>query len=321
MSTLADNPRRDAQAASAVLMIRPRCFYSNPQTASSNAFQAPAGAAGPTLLARALAEFDAAAEALRTAGVEVVVMPPPEGQDLPDALFPNNWLSTHADGTAVLYPMLAANRRAERSPALLERLQAEHGFRLDRTLDLSPLEARGLVVEGTGSLVLDRRTRVAYACRSPRSHPQAIAHACEALGYRARVFSASDARGRPIYHTNVMLSVGSRVAVVCLDSLRDPGERAGLREALEADGTAVVEIDASQMASLCANVLELVGTGGPVLAVSARAWGAFTPAQRQRLERHAQPVTVNIDTIEHHAGGGVRCMLAELHLPRAGAAG
>ncbi len=318
MSAMPEHPRAEAQTASAVLMIRPRCFYSNPQTAPSNAFQAAIGVGGAALLARALAEFDAAADALRAAGVDVLVRDAADGQDLPDALFPNNWLSTHADATAVLYPMLAPNRRAERSPAVLDWLQAQHGFRLARTLDLSPLEVQGLIVEGTGSLVLDRRRRIAYACRSARSHPDAITHACDALGYQAEVFSASDPQGRPVYHTNVMLSVGRRVAVACLASLPDPGERERLRQSLEAGRAVVVEIDPGQMADLCANVLELASADGPVLAVSTRAWRAFNAAQRRVLERELRPVPVSIDTIEHHAGGGIRCMLAELHLPRAG---
>ncbi|TVQ49759.1 MAG: amidinotransferase [Gammaproteobacteria bacterium] len=316
MSATPDPPPAEPQAAPAVLMVRPRVFYANPQTAPSNAFQADTLAGGPALLAQALAEFDAAAEALRAAGVEVLVMDAAGGQDLPDALFPNNWLSTHADATVVLYPMLAANRRAERNALMLERLQAEFGFKVARTLDLSPLEDQGLIVEGTGSLVLDRRRRVAYACLSARSHPEAITHACEALGYQARMFSASDPRGQPVYHTNVMLAVGSQVAIACLDSLPDRAERDGLQHALEAGGAVVVGIDHGQMAALCANVLELAGADGPMLAVSTRAWRAFSTAQRRLLERHLQPVPVNIDTIEHHAGGGIRCMLAELHLPR-----
>lgn len=316
MSTLADNRSRDPQAARAVLMIRPRCFYSNPQTAPSNAFQAPANAAGSTLLARALAEFDAAVEALRAAGVEVVVMPPPEGEDMPDALFPNNWLSTHADGTAALYPMLALNRRAERSKTALQGLQNDYGFRVDRILDFSPLEMEEMFVEGTGSLVLDRRNRIAYACCSPRSHPQAITHVCEALGYREHMFTASDQSGRAIYHTNVMMSLGTQMAVVCLDSIDEPVERIRLRDGLENHGTDVIEIDRIQMASLCANVLELASPTGPVLAVSTQAWCAFAPAQQRRLERYVQPIVVDISTIEYHAGGGIRCMLAEVHLNR-----
>lgn len=310
---------RSAQTTGTVLMVRPTAFHGNPQTAATNLLQQPAALPHDELLATAQREFDGAVAALSRAGIDVLVLEPPsgppKGPSLPDALFPNNWFSTHADGTLVLYPMLAENRRLERRPDLARLLTERFGLQVARTIDLSDLERAGQFVEGTGSLVLDRTEGIAYAGLSPRSTAPAIHAACEALGMEACSFVATHASGAPIYHTNVMMSVGSQVAIVCLETIRDADQRAIVIDRLQATGKALVVIDEAQMHAFCGNVLELASPAGPLLAVSVRAWRAFDAEQRRTLEQHLSIWPIAVDTIEQVGGGGIRCMLAEIHLP------
>jgi hypothetical protein len=304
-------------SARAVLMVRPRAFHSNPQTSGSNLLQRWASADAPPgdLLDAALREFDNVGRTLSDAGIDVVVMDAPASVKSPDAVFPNNWLSTHADGTAILYPMMAANRRTERHRSILDALEARHGYAVRQLVDLSHLEKRGDFVEGTGSLVIDRGHHVAYVALSPRSTPHAVHVACETLGMRECTFVATHAAGPAIYHTNVMLAIGTDVAVCCLDVIRNPRQQERVREQLEASGRLVIPISEAQMMSFGANVLELRTPSGPLLAVSASAWACYEPAQRRVLESHFAVNPVALDTIERVGGGGLRCMLAEILLP------
>jgi hypothetical protein len=218
-----------------LLLVRPAAFGFNPDTAVTNAFQhdddsLPAFA----IQALAAAEFDAFAKALRAAGIKIIVFQDPGKPATPDSIFPNNWVSFHENGRAVLYPMQPANRRAERRPAVFEALAAA-GHAFPDQLDLSDWETENRFLEGTGSLVLDRAARRAYAAESPRTHPQAVADWAARMGYVPFTFRAVDAGGVPIYHTNVLLSVGETVALVCLDALPDQTERAALEAHLRAD--------------------------------------------------------------------------------------
>lgn len=306
----------ESQAAPAVLMIRPANFAANPETLASNAFQktSPDG----DLRQQARAEFDALAQALQAAGVTVEVFEDRADPVLPDATFPNNWVSFHADGSAWLYPMLAPNRRAERRADILESLKSERGYRLERVEDLSAAEREGRYLEGTGSLVLDRPHRVAYACLSPRTDAGLIQEWARRAGYASVTFHAADAEGRPLYHTNVMLCIGERFAVLCLESIADPAEREQVGRRLRETGHEIVLISLAQMESFAGNMLEIASReGGSVLALSTRAARSLTGAQRAALSKHARLVSSPIDTIEDCAGGSVRCMLAEIHLPRA----
>src|SRR5882672_7118183 len=216
-------PAASSQVCSAVLMVRPRCFGFNAQTANSNRFQQPGATAD--VAAQALAEFDAFAAALSGEGVSVCVAADSREQDLPDALFPNNWVSFHADGTVVLYPMHAENRRAERRPEIIEAVVRETGFQVRRTLDLTRHENEGRFLEGTGSLVLDHRARIAYACRSPRTDETVAYEWAREMGFELEMFTATDETGTPIYHTNVLMYVGTRLAVVAVDAIA-PADRA-----------------------------------------------------------------------------------------------
>jgi hypothetical protein len=301
----------EPQAASAVLMIRPAHFGSNPETAATNAFQRALPEGPAELLRRARVEFDALAGELRAHGVKVHVFDDtPEPVKL-DALFPNNWVSFHAGGTAVLYPMQPESRRTEVRPELVERLATSRGG-AGRCLDLRA-EAGGEFLEGTGSLVLDRLWRVAYACHSPRTSARLVKRFCERLGYEPHLFHARDARGVPAYHTNVVLALGTRFAIVCLEALSDARERAALAAELRASERELVPITLAQMDEFAANALELQGSAGTTLLVlSARARRALDPAQRAVLERHATLVSAELTTIETCGGGSARCMLAEV---------
>lgn len=298
-------------------MVRPKHFGFNAETALTNAFQQ-AGGSGP-VAAQALAEFDAFAGALAAEGVTVCVAPdsdPPK----PDAVFPNNWISFHADGTVVLYPMQAVSRRAERRDAIIEAVVREAGFVVRRTLDLTHHEKAGRFLEGTGSLVLDHVSRVAYACRSPRTDESVAREWAAALGYELEFFTATDARGTPIYHTNVLMSIGSRFAAVAIDNIA-AADRQRVAERLHASGRDLVALSDAEMNAFAGNMLE-VGSWDEhlgdfrILVMSRTARRALEPAKYARLAAAADSVVAApIDVIERHGGGSVRCMLAEVFLP------
>jgi hypothetical protein len=308
------HPTIETQCADAVLMIRPACFGANPETADSNRFQR--NDASPADAAAALREFDGFAKRLSDAGVEVVIAADTAEPAKPDACFPNNWVSFHADGTVVLYPMMAPSRRAERREAPIAQLRAA-GFRVSRTVDLSPLEARGEFLEGTGSLVLDRPGRIAFACRSPRTTGAALAEFAQALGYRVVAFDALGPGGRPAYHTNVLLAIGEGFAVVCGASIAEAARRAAVLEELGRGEREVIDIDVEEMRGFAGNLLALRSRqGDPLVAMSEAACDALAPEKLKRIERHGAIVAAPIPTIERLGGGSVRCMLAEVFLPR-----
>lgn len=304
----------EAQCADVVLMIRPARFGANPETADSNRFQQSGGSAGEA--AAALAEFDGLAARLSDAGVEVIVAADTPEPPKPDACFPNNWVSFHADGSVVLYPMMAPSRRGERRAAPIDEVKRS-GFRVTRTIDLSPLESRGEFLEGTGSLVLDRPRRIAYACCSPRTTPAALADFSAALGYRILPFRALGPDGRPAYHTNVMMAIGEHFAVVCAEAIPDATEGAAVLDELASAGLEVIDIDAAEMRGFAGNLLALRSREGePLVAMSEAALLALSARKRRRVERHGAIVAAPIPTIERLGGGSVRCMIAEVFLPR-----
>jgi hypothetical protein len=308
----------ERQAAGAVLLVRPVAFHGNPETAATNAFQGEPAEGDPAAQqAAAAAEFSGFVELLGEAGVETVVIDDTATPPTPDSIFPNNWISTHADGTAVLYPMMAPSRRGERRRDILEFLSRERGFRIERVIDLSHHEAEGRFLEGTGSMVLDRVHRVAYACLSPRTDLELLAEAAQLLDYEPIAFGAVDAQGMQIYHTNVLMCIGNDFAVICEQAIDDAGQRAAVRRRLEDTGHEIVPISLAQMASFAGNMLELAGSGGErVLAMSTRALDALEPEQRETLAARCRLIARPIGTIEHGGGGSVRCMLAEIHLPK-----
>lgn len=307
----------DCQICSSVLMVRPVGFRANEQTAASNAFQT-LGLAGPQIAAAAEQEFDALAGALRGAGVSVCEFPGRSVPETPDQLFPNNWLSLHEDGSAILYPMAADNRRQERRLDLLHALAVRHGFELRRIVDLTGYEAAGRFLEGTGSLVLDRRARVAYFVRSARTDAEVAADFCQRMGYAPMPFDAFDENGLPVYHTNVVMSVGEGFAVACLQAIADSRQRAAVQRCLEESDREVLEISPQQMHRFAGNLLQLrARSSEPVIVLSAAAHAALDDAQKEKLARHGRLLPVAVPTIEAAGGGSVRCMLAEIFLPGA----
>jgi len=318
MLDMAQSADAGAQSAHGVLMVRPAHFGYNSETAASNRFQQSAPC--PDSAERARSEFDALAAALDAAGVGVCVVEDSSDPLKPDAVFPNNWVSFHRDGTIVLYPMQAPNRRAERRIDIIEAVEQRLRFQRRRLLDLSGNEQHGRMLEGTGSLVLDHVHRVAYACGSARTEASLVREWSQQMNYDPLLFDARGAGGDAIYHTNVMLSIGSRWAVVCAESI-DQAVRERVLQSLVASGREIIEIPLSAMAAFACNILELRGcdAGGAaysVLALSEQARSALQHAGAgawQRLsERVDRVVAAAIPTIERVGGGSVRCMLAEV---------
>ncbi len=313
----ADHRSLEPQSAGAVLMVRPARFGSNPQTAATNTFQQ-VGLDDRDLQTNVLQEFDGLANALDRAGVEVLIAPDSAEPAKPDAIFPNNWVSFHRDGTVALYPMLARNRRWERRDEILEQVVRAGAFHVSRTVDLTHREAEEKYLEGTGSVVLDRVNRVAYACSSPRTDLDVLGEFAQQLDYELLTFDALDASGAAVYHTNVLMAIGTAFAVVCAESLASTAHRTAVLSKLRATGHDIIEITQAQMAHFAGNVLELAAPGSTLIALSTTALTSLERAQRRMLESHATLLPVSIPTVERSGGGGVRCMLAEIHLPKRG---
>jgi len=309
--------RARQQCADAVLVVRPRAFGYNAETARSNSFQKPPaqGDAAPAALAQQ--EFEQLVRALTSEGVRVCIAEDSEVPGKPDAVFPNNWVSFHQDGTLVIYPLESASRRFERRTEVIEAAVRELGFQVSHLLDLTWYESEGKYLEGTGSLVLDNVARVAYACTSPRTHPEVVAEWAQALGYEAVVFSASDRAGVPLYHTNVLMCIGAQAAVVGTEAIA-AADRARVIERLAGTGREIIEISLDEIGRFAGNMLEL-GTwdealgDSRVLVMSDSARHALQPATFARLSACTDAVlAVPVPTIERLGGGSVRCMLAEV---------
>jgi len=298
-----------SQTTNEVLMIQPAHFAANPQTAVDNKFQIEEPREIEVQVeVEALKEFNVFRSALEDAGIKVVTYVDYRDLNTPDSIFPNNWFSTHANSTLVLYPMKAENRRRERRPDIVNDLR----LRYENVVDLTRYENEGKFLEGTGSLALDRVNKIAYACLSQRTDHKLLREWSTLLGYSICEFSACDKNGAPIYHTNVMMAVLSKLAIVSLECIGDRDERNKLVESLANTGHEIVEISFDQVIHFCGNLLELASPTGPILALSKRAHDWFTVEQRQTIERHLKFVSAPIDAIETYGGGGARCMLAEL---------
>jgi hypothetical protein len=302
-----------AQSTNSVMMIRPGRFYPNPETAADNAFQRDADRDldGLTLLARN--EFDAAVQTLRAAGVNVHVFEDTAEPEKPDAVFPNNWISTHHDGRIGLFPMYSALRRRERRQDIIEVLR--NHYRVTEVIDYSAFEDDGCYLEGTGSLVLDHVNKIAYVSLSNRSNPKVSQRFAEDFSYEPVTFTSIGSDGQPIYHTNVMMCVGTAFAMVGLEMIPNKAERQQVRATLEKTGKDIVELSADQIANFAGNAIELHNEGGEkLLVLSSRASHALTEDQRKRLSCYARLVPLELPTIEL-GGGSARCMIATIHLP------
>jgi hypothetical protein len=306
----------ESQLASSVLMIRPIRFESNPMTAESNRFQGKSNANPDTLNAIAQGEFDALAAALCEAAVNVVIVDDTVEPHTPDSVFPNNWVSFHGDGRVVLYPMEAENRRTERRSDIVERLHSENGFAVKEIIDLSGHEQAGHYLEGTGSMVLDRKNHVAYACLSSRTQLDPLGDFAQRMDYDVLTFDAVDSDGVPIYHTNVLMNVGEKVAVICAEAIERDEQREAVLQRLTDTGRDVILLSYDQLNAFAGNMLELRSKdGNRLIAMSQQACDALDKSQIERLRANGRIVTSDIANIEASAGGSVRCMLAEIHLP------
>jgi hypothetical protein len=294
-----------------ILMIRPVNFGYNAETAVNNAFQV-AGQDGQAQ-EKGLQEFDQFVSILRNNGVDVVVVDDTPDPYTPDSIFPNNWVSFHADGTVCLYPMFAENRRQERKSHVLQRVKER--FVIDRILDFTHYEDEQIYLEGTGSMVLDRDLKIAYACLSPRTDKVLFEEWCRDLDYQPIVFDAVDAAGKAVYHTNVVMCVADRYVVICLDSIPQLEERELVRNTIDQSGKELIEIDLDQMNHFAGNMLQVASVQGETLLVmSTQAYECLSPEQVNRLRSYNRIIHAPLHIIEMNGGGSARCMMAEMFL-------
>jgi len=300
------------QTTSHILMIKPARFSFNAETAVNNSFQQ--ASEDGHVAEKAAKEFDFFVDELVRHGISVTVVQDSDYPETPDSIFPNNWISTHHDGTVFLYPMFAANRRLERKPAVLEAVRER--FSVTQVNDLSSFEEQEKFLEGTGSMVLDRQQRIAYACISPRTDSEVLKDFCNKAGYRSLMFHAEDKDHKAIYHTNVMMAIADKYAVVCLDSIPDPQEREELVKSLERSEHEIIPISFDQLYAFAGNMLQVNNdTGERYLVMSSRAYNSLTEDQRTRIENYNPIISVPLNSIEDHGGGSARCMMAEIFLP------
>jgi hypothetical protein len=302
-----------SQSTSHILMIRPVNFGFNEETAGSNAFQN-RNAIKNGVNEKAQQEFDHMVDKLRQNGVEITVVDDTEEPHTPDSIFPNNWVSFHADGSIFLYPMQAENRRLERREDIIARLEDE--FAVKHIIDLSRFENEDKFLEGTGSMVLDRPNKIAYACISPRTDREVLNLFCKQAGYQPVSFDAVDQHGKAIYHTNVLMCMGSNFAVICLDSIPNPHEKVMVKESLLSTQKEIIDISFEQMNQFAGNMLEVKNKNGETLIVmSQNAYNALNELQKATLQQFGKLIYADINTIENIGGGSARCMMAEVHLP------
>jgi hypothetical protein len=302
-----------AQSTGSVLMIRPGRFYPNPETAADNAFQGDANCDSDALTLAARKEFDAAVQTLRAVGVNVHVFEDTAEPEKPDAIFPNNWISTHHDGRIALFPMYSTLRRRERRQDIVEELRKQ--YRITEVIDYSTFENEGCCLEGTGSLVFDHLNKIAYVSLSNRSNPRMIQRFADDFGYEPVTFTSIGSNGQPIYHTNVMMCVGTDFAMIGLEMIPNKAERQQVRARLEKTGKEIVELSADQIANFAGNAIELQNKSGEkLLVLSSRAARTLTEEQRESLARYARFLPLELPTVEL-GGGSARCMMATIHLP------
>ncbi len=300
------------QTTSNILMIRPVNFGFNAETAVNNAFQVAGNDEGAQ--EKALTEFDDFVKLLRENGVGVTVINDTPDPHTPDSIFPNNWISFHDNGTICLYPMYAENRRQERKPGVLDVLS--NHFTISKKIDFSYYENKNLFLEGTGSMVLDRENKIAYACLSPRTDKKVLQVFCDQMGYRAVVFDAADANGKAIYHTNVMMCIADKYVVICLEALPYKKERDEVVTTIKSSGKEIIEINLKQMNHFAGNTLQVHNKNNEkILVMSTQAYESLTAKQIKKLSSYNKIIHSSLNVIEANGGGSARCMMAEIHLP------
>lgn len=299
------------QTTDTVLMVRPAKFAFNEETAGNNYFQKRGEDA--EVAEKALQEFDAYVQLLRSNGVRVIIIQDTPEPYTPDSIFPNNWFSTHCTGELVFYPMLAENRQLERKHQAVNMLSLMLGVR--KTINLTDWEKKGKFLEGTGSMILDRVHRVLFACRSPRTNEEVLAEFCHELDYEYILFDSVDVNNRPIYHTNVMMCIASRYVVICMESIPDLEARRVLRACFRSSGRDIIEISLQQVEQFAGNMLSVHNANGEsILLMSRAAYNSLRPDQVEKLETYSKILAPELTTIEQNGGGSARCMVAELFL-------
>ena len=300
-------------------MVRPVRFRMNEETAVNNYFQEDLDIKNQTINLRAQAEFDDFVNALRAKGVEVIVVDDIFERDTPDSIFPNNWISFHANGIVGLYPMFAENRRRERREDILDILE-EKGFLIEGVIDYTSAEKEELFLEGTGSIVMDRVHQKAYCALSPRADESLFIEFCEDMECTPVIFTAYqsvDGNRMPIYHTNVMMCIAETFAIICLDSIDDKKERKNVVDHLKNDRKEIIPITEIQEQHFAGNMLQVIGADDKrYLVMSSAAFKSLTAEQLKAINKHCEIIHSPLDTIETCGGGSARCMMAEIFLPR-----
>lgn len=317
MRTISSTTQQQPQSTAHLMMIRPVNFAYNAETAGSNDFQNSEFMTQPEGSVPDLAqeEFNLMVSQMENTGMDLHIFDDNDEVSRPDAVFSNNWVSFHQSGKVVLYPMMAENRRAERRPDIIEALKNE--YKIEEVIDLTYFEKEGKFLEGTGSMVFDRRYKIAYACISPRTHPEVLEAFSEAMGYEIISFSASDENDKPIYHTNVIMCIGDIFAVVCLEAIKDPDERQLVRSVLEETNKYIVEITLDQVRHFAGNMLMVRNIKqDKFLIMSTQAHESLSAKQREILNDYARILHTDLSVIEGNGGGSARCMLTEIHLPQ-----
>jgi len=306
----------EKQYTNNIMMIRPAAFQFNEQTAVTNAFQTSDNMGNSEEVnIQALREFDNFVLKLKEVGVNVIVMHDTPNPIKPDAVFPNNWISFHGNGTLITYPMATANRRIERREDIITSLGLL--FDIKHRYSFEASEEEGEFLEGTGSMILDRPNKIVYACLSPRTSIFLLDRFCLLMGYKLVSFFSTDANGKEIYHTNVMMAIADRYAVVCLESIKDEDKREEVRLSLESSGKEVIEITFNQVLNFAGNMLQVEGSlGQRILVMSQQAYDSLREDQINKIKQYDSILPIPIDTIEKYGGGSVRCMMAEVFLPR-----
>ena len=307
------------QTTNTIVMIRPIQFRKNEQTAVNNYFQEDLELQNAEINKKAQEEFDAFVGILTSFGVNVVVVADTKKNDTPDSIFPNNWISFHEDGTVVLYPMFAENRRLERREDILTILE-EKGFVIENTVDYTSAEQENIFLEGTGSIILDRINRKAYCALSARADEDLLIEFCEDFEYTPVIFTAKqtvNSKREVIYHTNVMMCIAETFAVICLDTIDDTSERKNVLKNLKEDGKQIIEITETQMHSFAGNMLQVRGKNNELfLVMSKAAHNSLTQSQVAKINNHCKIISSSLETIETCGGGSARCMMAEVFLPQ-----
>ncbi|MGL5236004.1 MAG: citrulline utilization hydrolase CtlX [Empedobacter falsenii] len=310
---------KQKQYTSTILMVEPTAFYYNPETAVNNYFQTETTDSQEDIQKQTLEEFQGMVSALRSKGVNVITIKDTASPHTPDSIFPNNWISFHDNGNVVLYPMFAKNRRQERREEDVLSLLEEKGFHIDDVIDFTSAEEDEIFLEGTGSIILDREHELAYACISQRTDEDLLIEFCEELEYTPVIFHANqtvNGERKPIYHTNVMMCIADKYAIICLDSIDDKKEKKAVCEYLLEAGKEIIAITETQMHQFAGNMLQVGGLGQSYLVMSQTAYNSLDQEQISKIEAYNPILPVKIDLIEKLGGGSARCMMAEVFLPK-----